>query len=41
MIGNSYIGNVKSCVMIEKNCIEIMNEIISMIEIQDEIRIRI
>ena len=41
MIVNSCIENVKSCVMIEKNCIEIWNEIKIVIEIWDEIEIEI
>ena len=41
MIVNSCIENVKSYVIIEKSCIEIMNEIIIVIEIWDKIKIKI
>ena len=41
MIGNSYIENIKSCIVIEKSYIKIINEIISVIEIWDIIEIEI
>ena len=41
MIVNGCIENVKSCVMIGKSCIEIMNKIIIVFEIWDEIWIEI
>ena len=41
MIVNNCIKNVKSYVMIEKSCIEIMNEIINMIKIKNVIEIKI
>ena len=41
MIVNSYIENIKSCVMIEKSCIKIWDEIENVIEIWDEIEIKI
>ena len=37
MIVNSYIENVKNCVMIGKSCIKIWDEIIIVFEILDEI----